>query len=232
MAVFALIYPFVSYPPFLSKAFQAYLLLRSPQLVIQALQARAVPALSLEDATTSLPLSPYTNGRPPSPFYSHQGSPIGTPITTSNGLPPLSPNGLNSSESVFAFPNEASDQIAARLQAYQQDSLLVGDDDYDGGRQFNGYRHTGAKDTLQQKDALKIAYRYLARAWVLVRHVPLFWIATSSQETMRWFILGIERRVGRSSGSSIFIQSDRRGSGAGMSNGGAYMGKKRNSSYK
>jgi hypothetical protein len=131
---------------------------------------------------------------------------------------------------VFAFPNEASDQIAARLQRYQQDSLLVGDDDYDGGRQFNGYRHSGS-NMDQKQDAMRLAYLYLARAWVLVRHVPLFWIATNSQETMRFLILGVERRVGRSSGSSMFIQPDRRGSGAGMS-GGSYTGKRRKSSYK
>ena len=207
--------------------------LNSLQLVLQALQARAVPALSLEDATTSLPLSPFPSGVPGTPFLSHPGSPIGTPITTGNGLPPLSPNGYSPADDAFGFPNVTSDQISARVQA-MGDGLLEGDDDEGSSR--GGYKPDQWKrDHFRSRDPWEKARRYAIRATRLARQVPLFWIATSTQETMRWFVLGLERRWGRS-GSSMFIPESRRSSGLGSTGsatgGGWVAAKRRKSSYR
>lgn len=204
------------------------------QLVIQALQARAVPALSLEDAATSLPMSPFPSGVPSTPFLSHQGSPIGTPITTSSGLPPISPpNGFADYYQAAAFPNETSDQIASRLQALGQDGLLAMDDDEHVG---GGYRPNGYQSYSNTRASSATWQTSLQRYWTLTtrlfRRLPLFWIATSTQDTVRWFILGVERRMGRSSGS-MFLQGDvtpRRSSlGSGAVNS---SGRRRKSSYR
>ena len=227
MAIFALIYPLVRDLSFQESS------LSSLQLVLQALQARAVPTLSLEDATTSLPLSPFPMGVPGTPFLSHRGSPIGTPITTGNGLPPLSPNGCSPAEDTFGFPNVTSDQISARFQA-MRDGLLEGDDDE--GAKAGGYRPDRWTRDAHSRSSWGVAHHYAIRAMRIARQIPLFWIATSTQETTRWFVLGLERRWGRSGGGMVIPES-RRSSAAGSASGSASGGgwaaaKRRKSSYR
>jgi hypothetical protein len=113
----------------------------------------------------------------------------------------------------------------------RHDGLLDGDDDEGRG----GYKPDRWVRDDRSQDLLDIARRYAIHATRLARHVPLFWIATSTQETMRWFVLGLERRWGRS-GGSMFIPEDRRGSGSGSSGNGSGAGwaaaKRRKSSYR
>lgn len=180
-------------------------------------------------------MSPFPTGVPSTPFLSRQGSPIGTPITTSSGLPPLSPqNGFaDLSYHSAAFPNETSDQIASRLQRLEQDGLLAMDDDehVGGGYKPNGY-HSYSNASASPATWQTTLRRYWTLTTRLFRRLPLFWIATSTQDTVRWFILGVERRMGRSSGS-MFLQGDvtpRRSSlGSGVVNGSA---RRRKSSYR